>query len=105
MKIAFPQTAPVFEFDPEFIGAVDGIKKLFLIQFKQGVKRLDHGNDRLTHADRTDVVRLNQGDVDGSAKALGQPGGRHPAGSAATHDYDTPESGSSPPPVFLTRYS
>ncbi len=101
MKIAVPQTAPVFEFDPELDGAIDGTQKLFFIQFEQGVKRLDQGNDRLAHADRADFVRFNQGDVDGPAETLGQPGCRHPAGSTAAHDDDAPNPAHRPRRIFL----
>src|SRR5690606_19455617 len=87
MDVALARCLPALERDAQLDRALRG-GEVFLLAYPEqaveGAQRRDRG---LAHADRADLLRLDQGDVQHLAERARQRGGGHPAGGSAPGDH------------------
>src|SRR5882757_6720283 len=80
MKVAVTRANPVPELDAELEGRLGLAQEVGFIDSQQAVHRLDDRHRGFTDANRADFLRLNQHDVDASAREESrEDGGGHPA--------------------------
>ncbi len=91
MDVAVAAAGPVLERDAQLDGAARDAQELALVQVENLVERADRGEGGFTDADRADLLRLDQRDVDQRAQLLGQRRRRAPARRAAAGDHDLPD--------------
>ena len=107
VDVAVPRLAPVDELDPQLEGGLGGADHLHLIEPGQRVIVADRRDRRLAHADGSDLVGFDQGDVISAAREqLRQQRGRHPARGPTAYDGNAPNGRvghSSHPPVNPAR--
>src|SRR6185295_16413459 len=78
---------PVDKLDRQLVGGVAGWHPLALLEPEEVEVELDGAEGRLSDADRLDVGRLDEGDVEPGERLLQMRRG-HPAGRSPADDYD-----------------
>ena len=95
MHIAIPQGTPVDKFDAQFERRLCAPHELGLVYACQGVERQNRRYRRFAHPDRSDLLRLDEGDFRRPAAGDSGQGDRsHPSGCAAAYDEDTADGAS-----------
>src|SRR5260221_9470684 len=89
MEIAIADLTPIIELDPELKGRLRLPHELGFVDAEQVVERSDRRDRALAHADRSDRIGLNQGNLGQAAERLAQRGSGHPAGSAAARNHNS----------------
>ena len=80
--------APVFELDAQLERRLRGAHEILLVDPEQLVKRAEQRDRGLADADGTDLIRLDERDIEILAQQLAERGCGHPAGRAAADDHD-----------------
>src|SRR5690606_357636 len=102
MNVVLADVAPVLERDAELERALDGHHEIPLVDLQELMQR-EVGRDRgLADAHGADLVRLDQGDVEGSAEEPPERGRGHPPGGTAPGDDDLVNLAVHPDPYRLS---
>ena len=88
VHVAVTFAPPVHELDAELEGGLGLADELVLIDPQHVIEEHDGGDGRLAHADRADILGLDQGDLHPRSHHLGQSRRGHPARRAAADDGD-----------------
>jgi hypothetical protein len=87
MEVAFADPAPVHEFNAELERPLSCAHELVLIDPEHAVESDERRDGRFAHADRTDLLRLDERDPGVAVVEEARESGRsHPAGGAAADD-------------------
>src|SRR3569833_2600934 len=87
MEVAMTTASPVVKLDTELEARLRGAHEVTLIDTENLVVELQGWIGRLPHADRSDLVGLDQGHPVRTLDRLGHCRGGHPTGGAATDDH------------------
>ena len=77
--VGIAELAPVLEADRQLDGGLCLAEEISLVDPEDSIDLLDRRDRCLAHADDTDVVGLDEFDLDLPAKDFGQQRGRHPS--------------------------
>src|SRR5579875_3424472 len=88
MDVAVADLAPVVELDAELERAIGFSDEFRLIDFQQAVEGREVRNGGLADADRANLLRFYQDDIDRATEGLGDRGGTHPSRGSTADDGD-----------------
>ena len=87
VDVVLAAVAPVLEADAELESALRGGHELLLVDLQQAMESHERRNGRFADAHGTDLVGLDQPDVEQLAERFRQPRGHHPARRATAGDH------------------